>query len=49
MGTYNAMGIFGNAEDSLDGLIHEIESRFDDVAIETHGCVALFRARSTGT
>ena len=44
MSMYNAMGIFGNSRDSLDGLRSELESRFDDVAIETHGCVALFRA-----
>ena len=46
MSAYNAMGIFGNGEDSLEGLRHELESRFDGVAIETHGCVALFRATS---
>lgn len=46
MGVYNAMGIFGNSNDSLAGLRSELESRFDDVSIEVHGCVALFRARA---
>jgi len=49
MAAYNAMGIFGNGRDSLDGLRAELESRFDDVSIETHGCVALFRARARTT
>jgi hypothetical protein len=46
MAAYNSMGIFGNDRDSLDGLRSELESRFEDVSIETHGCVALFRARA---
>jgi SAM-dependent methyltransferase len=46
MGAYNAMGVFGNSRDSLDGLRTALDSRFDDVAIETHGCVALFRAKA---
>ncbi|MGZ6314921.1 MAG: class I SAM-dependent methyltransferase [Candidatus Limnocylindrales bacterium] len=41
---YNAMGIFGNARDSLDDLRASLEARFADVEIATQGCVALFRA-----
>jgi SAM-dependent methyltransferase len=48
MAAYNAMGIFGNSLDSVDGLRSEMESRFDEVSIQTHGCVALFRARARG-
>jgi hypothetical protein len=44
MAAYNAMGIFGNGADSLDGLRAALESRFAGVEIATHGCVALFRA-----
>lgn len=46
MGLYNAMGVFGNGEDSLEGLRAALEARFKDVAIETYGCVGLFRARA---
>jgi hypothetical protein len=45
MGLYNAMGFFGNDRDGLEGLRAALESRFEAVSIETHGCVALFRAR----
>ena len=44
MAAYNAMGIFGNGRDSLDGLRASLEARFVDVEIATQGCVALFRA-----
>jgi SAM-dependent methyltransferase len=44
MAAYNAMGIFGNGADSLDGLRAALESRFAGVEIVTRGCVALFRA-----
>jgi SAM-dependent methyltransferase len=47
MGLYNTMGFFGNDRDSLAGLRAALESRFDDVTVETHGCVALFRARAS--
>jgi SAM-dependent methyltransferase len=46
MALYNAMGVFDNAADSVDGLRTALESRFEDVSIETCGCVALFRARA---
>lgn len=48
MAAYNAMGIFGNGRDSLDGLRASLEARFVDVEIATHGCVALFRATAAG-
>jgi SAM-dependent methyltransferase len=48
MAAYNAMGIFGNGRDSLDGLRASLEARFVDVEIVTHGCVALFRATAAG-
>jgi hypothetical protein len=47
MGLYNTMGFFGNDRDSLAGLRAALESRFDEVTVETHGCVALFRARAS--
>ena len=46
---YNAMGIFGNDRDSLEGLRSSLEARFDEVEIATHGCVALFKARAPGS
>lgn len=48
MGMYNALGVFGNAEDSVEGLTEALRSRFAEVDIETHGAVALFRARAAG-
>lgn len=48
MAVYNALGIFGNNRDSLDGLRSALEARFSDVEIETRGAVALFRARAAG-
>ena len=41
---YNGKGVFNNREDDLAGLTLGLEQRFDAVEIETHGCVALFRA-----
>jgi SAM-dependent methyltransferase len=41
---YNAIGVFGNAVDSLEGLRSSLQGRFENVEIATHGCVALFRA-----
>ncbi len=46
MRLYNSMGLFGNDRDSLSGLQSALEARFEDVRIETHRCVALFRARA---
>lgn len=48
MSLYNAMGVFGNDRDSADGLRAALESRFEAVAIEVRGCVALFRGRVPG-
>jgi hypothetical protein len=48
MGLYNALGAFDNSADSLDGLHGELAARFDDVEIEVHGAVALFRATGRG-
>jgi SAM-dependent methyltransferase len=45
MAGYNAMGIFGNSEDGLDGLRTELVSRFEDVEVQSRGCVGLFSAR----
>jgi hypothetical protein len=42
---YNAKGVFNNLDDDLAGLTEGLKSRFGEVAIETRGCVALFRAR----
>ncbi|UPG88622.1 methyltransferase [Luteibacter aegosomaticola] len=46
MGFYNKKGIFGNARDSLDDLRLALASRFNDVRVDTIGCVALFSAKS---
>jgi hypothetical protein len=42
---YNAKGVFNNLDDDLAGLTEGLKARFGEVAIETSGCVALFRAR----
>ncbi len=39
---YNRHGIFSNLTDTLEELQRVLEKRFQDVAIETQGCVALF-------
>jgi hypothetical protein len=41
---YNAKGVFNNREDDLASLSDGLRQRFDEVEIETQGCVALFRA-----
>ena len=41
---YNAKGVFNNREDDLASLSDGLRQRFDQVEIETMGCVALFRA-----
>ena len=41
---YNAKGVFNNREDDLASLTDGLRQRFDQVEIETMGCVALFRA-----
>jgi hypothetical protein len=41
---YNAKGVFNNREDDLASLSDGLRQRFDQVEIETTGCVALFRA-----
>jgi len=41
---YNAKGVFNNREDDLAALSDGLRQRFDEVEIETEGCVALFRA-----
>jgi hypothetical protein len=40
---YNAKGVFNNREDDLVSLTDGLRQRFDEVEIETDGCVALFR------
>lgn len=41
---YNSKGVFNNRADDRDSLEQGLRRRFDAVAIETHGCVAIFRA-----
>ncbi|MGZ5863396.1 MAG: class I SAM-dependent methyltransferase [Methyloceanibacter sp.] len=41
---YNRKGVFNNREDDRDSLEQGLKQRFDAVAIETQGCVAVFRA-----
>lgn len=41
---YNAKGVFNNREDDFASLSDGLRQRFDEVEIETEGCVALFRA-----
>lgn len=42
---YNARGIFGNAEDSLEGLELALKAHFERTRVWVHGSVALFEAR----
>jgi len=42
---YNAKGVFNNLDDDLAALSDGLKARFNQVDIETSGCVALFRAR----
>ena len=41
---YNEKGVFNNREDDLETLTDGLRQRFDDVHVESQGCVALFRA-----
>jgi len=49
MRLYNARGIFSNAADDLAGLTRALRARFDNVAVEVIGCVALFSGRSAAS
>ena len=42
---FNAVGVFGNAGDDLDGLTAELARRFSDVSVRVVGCLALFSGR----
>jgi hypothetical protein len=42
---YNEKGVFNNRDDDLQSLADGLRRRFDDVQVETQGCVALFHAR----
>jgi len=44
LGLYDAKGVFNNRDDDLAELSDGLEQRFDQVDIETEGCVALFHA-----
>jgi hypothetical protein len=44
LGLYNDKGVFNNREDDAASLSEGLRQRFDDVAIDMEGCVALFRA-----
>ena len=46
MGVYNKKGIFSNQADDLESLKQELSRRFQDVSVETLGCVALFSGRT---
>jgi SAM-dependent methyltransferase len=43
---FNAVGVFGNAGDDLDGLTAELTGRFADVSVHVIGCLALFSGRA---
>lgn len=45
MGLYNKKGIFSNTADDLESLEVALNRRFDNVAVELVGCVALFYGR----
>jgi hypothetical protein len=45
LGLYNRKGVFNNLDDDVAGLRDGLEARFERVAVETQGCVALFEAR----
>ena len=42
---YNEKGVFNNRDDDLQSLTDGLRRRFDDVHVETRGCVTLFHAR----
>lgn len=46
MAFYNAKGIFGNAQDDLDGLRTMLIEHLDAVSVGVVGCVALFTGRA---
>lgn len=46
MAVYNSRGIFGNAEDDLDGLRAALAAHFEEVEVRVKGAVALFTARN---
>jgi hypothetical protein len=45
LGLYNRKGVFNNLDDDITALSDGLKARFDRVAVETQGCVALFEAR----
>jgi 2-polyprenyl-3-methyl-5-hydroxy-6-metoxy-1,4-benzoquinol methylase len=45
MHLYNKKGIFANTADDLESLERALNQRFDNVAVEVVGCVALFSGR----
>ncbi len=45
LGLYNRQGVFNNLDDDIAALRDGLEARFDRVAVEIQGCVALFEAR----
>jgi SAM-dependent methyltransferase len=45
MNVYNKKGIFGNRQDTLEGLRDGLDAHFGDVQLSQHGKVALFAAR----
>jgi SAM-dependent methyltransferase len=49
MAVYNAKGIFGNAEDTIDDIERALRRRFRNVSIEQAGVVALFSAQDPRT
>lgn len=46
MALYNEKGIFGNAEDDLDGLREVLCRQLESVRVEVVGCAALFSGRA---
>ena len=49
MNLYNRKGIFGNRDDTLEGLRQILADQFEEVTISRHGQVALFTARKPST
>jgi len=45
LGLYNREGVFNNLDDDITALHAGLEARFEHVAVETQGCVAIFGAR----
>jgi hypothetical protein len=46
MNMYNKKGIFNNKNDSLDGLSSCLQYHFEEVNIQTIGCVAIFSCKT---